>query len=814
MSTYLEVMDAVGKYYGGATDEWYKIAEWLFKGRTSVTEAEIAEMMNSVPEIEVTLSNSGKILGWDYKNQFQSIMNEAGKINSNLQNPAYGSAGSFEAKLNGTVLTETGTQVKTMSTGARTVSTGTKVATVAGKVNTAVTAVAAGMFLGAKIDSALYNAGKFFNLHPPEELNPQTWDNIASTEAGKQVLRFLFGIDDDEVTAYLSEDALEYMYNYWYNQGGWASGGMQATITPSSTILYNVDIPQPIKLSLPTGMTCVISGGNYQQGLYSIENLSLPSSALAIRIYDTSANRKPLFYIIAKSSFSASDYKIVYPNGTKYNGNRSSSTRSKNNTTIYYAQIFNYEKEVIADGTPAINEAFFESSGLQDAAYIALYGNVETVTGLDGFSRDPDAVDQVYPDQIDTSQPILPQLKTMLPNAFSNPIQEDVLQPDGTTKTITYYPVPWPSITTDTETPVTGTKTQTDPTVTSTDTADLTQPLVDVITYPYPQPSTPTPGGPATAPDTGDGDSPSTVIPDGSASSLWAVYNPTQAQLDAFGSWLWSSNFVDQLKKLFSNPMEAIIGVHKVFATPATGAAQNIKCGYIDSGVSSAVVTNQYTDIDCGSVDLREYFGNVFDYSPFTEISLYLPFIGIVPLDVSDVMRSTISVKYHVDVITGACLADVYVERDMAGGVLYQYSGSAIVSYPVSSGSYASAVAGVISIGAGIAGTIATGGALAPALVGGAVGLTKLHSNVQKSGGFSGAPGAMGCKIPYIIISRPQTHLPDDFTWFEGKPSNNTVALGDVSGYIRVKETHLENIPATGDELAEIEMLLKSGVIL
>ena len=65
----------------------------------------------------------------------------------------------------------------------------------------------------------------------------------------------------------------------------------------------------------------------------------------------------------------------------------------------------------------------------------------------------------------------------------------------------------------------------------------------------------------------------------------------------------------------------------------------------------------------------------MFDYNPHTTVSLYLPFIGIVPLNVDDVMRATITVKYGVDVFTGACLAMVEVSRDNATVNMYQYSG-------------------------------------------------------------------------------------------------------------------------------------------
>ena len=317
--------------------------------------------------------------------------------------------------------------------------------------------------------------------------------------------------------------------------------------------------------------------------------------------------------------------------------------------------------------------------------------------------------------------------------------------------------------------------------------------------------STSTGSGTPNPPDTGDGNSPTIVPPVGKASSLWSIYNPTLEQVNQFGSWLWSSNFVEQLKKLFSDPMQAIIGLHKVYSPVQTSGQGTIKCGYLDSGVPSKLVSEQYITVDCGSVDLQEYFGNVFDYPPYTEVSIYLPFIGIRQLDPSDVMRSTISVKYRIDVLTGACLAEVNVQRDAAGGTLYTFSGDAAVRYPVSSGSYMGIVSGLIGVA-----TSVVSGNLLPALGG----VTRLHTNVERSGSFTGNTGAMGSKVPYLIISRPQTAMADKFETLSGYPSNTYTLLSDCKGFTQVKYCHVENLSATETEKKEIERLLKEGVII
>ena len=269
-----------------------------------------------------------------------------------------------------------------------------------------------------------------------------------------------------------------------------------------------------------------------------------------------------------------------------------------------------------------------------------------------------------------------------------------------------------------------------------------------------------------------------------------------------------------QIKKLFNDPMQAIIGLHKIYAVPATNGTQNIKVGYLDSGVPSNVVSNQYTTIDCGTVSLSEYFYNVFDYAPYTDINLYLPFIGIVGLDVADVMRSSINIIYHVDVLSGACLAEVKVIRDSAGGTLYQYTGNASVTLPISSGSYMGIISSIAGIAGGIAGTIASGGSALPLLASSAGSLLNARTKVEHSGGFSGNAGAMGSKIPYLIISRPQVDLANKFDRYIGYPANITTTLASCSGFVNVLECHLENINATDSELNEIESLLKGGIIV
>lgn len=416
----------------------------------------------------------------------------------------------------------------------------------------------------------------------------------------------------------------------------------------------------------------------------------------------------------------------------------------------------------------------------------------------------------------DTVPDTLSSLQNQYPDMFQDPLIWDNVQPDGTNPQLRYIPVSMPDARSAIDNqPVSGNQTQTQSQIgTGVSTDTLLQLITDLMTQTQPDTATqPIQQNPT---DTGTGETPTPLPPAGSASALWSVYHPTQAQVNSFGAWLWGSPFLTNIGKLFQNPIEGVISLHKVFVTPVDSGSGTIVVGTLDSGVSSATVNQQYIEVDCGSVTLNEDFGNVFDYDPYTKIALYLPFIGIVPLNVSDVMRSTINVKYGVDIFTGACIAMVSVSRDGNDATLYQYSGNCAVHYPLSNVQQSQLLSGLITVAAGIGAIVATGGAAAPAAATGIAGgaMSALQSNVGRSGGFSANAGAMGIKVPYLIIERPQTKVADTFPELAGYPTNYSCKLNECSGHVVVNHVHIEGINATDSELDKINNLLMSGVIV
>ena len=298
-------------------------------------------------------------------------------------------------------------------------------------------------------------------------------------------------------------------------------------------------------------------------------------------------------------------------------------------------------------------------------------------------------------------------------------------------------------------------------------------------------------------------------------SGFITLYNPSMSQIQELGSFMWSDLFdLDTFKKIFADPMEAILGLSVVPVVPPRGSSVNVKIGNIQSGVFMTQVSSQFMQKDFGQITLNEYWGGYLDYSPYTQVEIYLPFIGVRPLSTDDVMGKTLHLVYNIDLLSGACMAFIAVNED----VLYQFIGQCSCSVPITGNDWTNVINGVLNIAGAIGTTVATGGLSAPQAVGAvtsvASSVVSSKPRVEKSGSLSGMGGMLGVFSPYLIITRPRQALPASQNAFQGYPSFITRTLGSISGFTRVSEVHLDNITCTDAEKQEIKTLLEQGVIL
>lgn len=454
-----------------------------------------------------------------------------------------------------------------------------------------------------------------------------------------------------------------------------------------------------------------------------------------------------------------------------------------------------------------------------------------------------------------------------------------VINPDGTTQPMTPISIPYeiPEVEPGMPVPSPDPEEQPDPTVT-----DNPEKQVDPYIQPYPVPwdvinpdadvnpeadPSQEPARPIESPDI-----PETVLPDivpfglspipsmpgtplafASNVGLITVYHPTPAQLYAFEAWLWVTLANADINTVWNNPFDGVITLFELYCTPTDVGSRTIHSGFLDSGVNSAVIS-RYTEINCGTLGIPEYYGNYFDYSPYSKAHIYLPFIGIQELNVDDIVGHVVNVTYRIDEYNGSCIAMITVSKstEVNGepvnyrNTMYQFSGNCSVELPIAGGSQAAIkagmmqadayqhasqiaagaqlVGGIASLLGGIiglqAGAIGSGasqiiGAGATAAYGQANALSHMlsgKSTVQKSGSFGASHGALGIKNPFITITRPKQIQVPNYNDLYGYPAHKMVMVNSCTGFLRCREVHVISATASDAEKSLIESMMKSGV--
>lgn len=356
------------------------------------------------------------------------------------------------------------------------------------------------------------------------------------------------------------------------------------------------------------------------------------------------------------------------------------------------------------------------------------------------------------------------------------------------------------------------------------------------------------------------------IVPDGLPtkgamnSGMLKVFSPTETQVLDLTDLLFSYNFFDWLQKNLQNLEELFVSFGVVPFTVTKGATKSVTfLGFDISGFTHPVylteASEQYYEFDMGSIALNgtdariHASDSVFDYSPFSRLGIYLPFIGFQELDIDECRGNTINLKYRVDIISGSTVALIFLNSDEEH-CIYQFSGNCLSQIPLGSVDMSGIIAGSINIAvaaasAGASGAIASAGdaltaenlnagditptaaalqnsqhaaqvahgagTLASATANGIMGM---KPNFKHSGAIGSTGGLMAVKQPYLFLTTPREAVPASYQKYCGLPCNITDKLGNFRGYTVVEDIRLNGLVATSAEVEEIYNLLKSGVII
>ena len=282
---------------------------------------------------------------------------------------------------------------------------------------------------------------------------------------------------------------------------------------------------------------------------------------------------------------------------------------------------------------------------------------------------------------------------------------------------------------------------------------------------------------------------------------ICSIYHVTPTECANFSAYLWTpGGFFDDIIKNMASPMENVISLQLVPSIPFNEVSAQILIGNTSSGVTGHKLLTTFYAIDCGSINVTEYYNNFADYD--TQIQIYLPFIGIRDINVNDCMAGYIKVVYHVDVFSGSCVAFIQTQvKNGAWHVIASYNGSISCSIPLSGANYMGVFNGVLG---------AVGGVMSGNLLGATSSLMNAKPEYQRSGNIGSMNGILGIRYPYLIFSTPQIFTASTFRQNRGYMSNLSGKLSSFSGFVSCDPDKLD---LTGLNLMDEEMEMLYNIL-
>ena len=250
---------------------------------------------------------------------------------------------------------------------------------------------------------------------------------------------------------------------------------------------------------------------------------------------------------------------------------------------------------------------------------------------------------------------------------------------------------------------------------------------------------------------------------------FFTIYEPTNANMQKINDAI----FINAADGTTINVQQYFSSYKKFYCKIPVAGYKPLKGGRYDFGEQAPYVKEHTIVVDCGSVEIPEENQSLLDYSPFSRLTIYLPFIGFQELDDKVVVGHTLKVQYVVDVLSGRCLAQLFVDSTDLKSCFAEYGG-----------------------------TIAADEIFGTDNGYNYYGAYELMTTMQL--------GELSC---YVLI-HTKIPLEGDIVNYKGLPTNEIVRVGDVTGFVKYSSIHVDGMTATDSEKSEIESLLMSGIFV
>lgn len=286
-------------------------------------------------------------------------------------------------------------------------------------------------------------------------------------------------------------------------------------------------------------------------------------------------------------------------------------------------------------------------------------------------------------------------------------------------------------------------------------------------------------------------------------------------------------DYMDFISNIRAYPFEVEKLYDNVYASP-----RDIPIGaFLPTGVRGLILKEPKPTILLNTFTIPRKYNNFLDYTPYTKYELFLPFYGIIELNINDksMFNKIFNVYYTIDTYTGRALITITYALDIDLGntretILTTCECKIGFDIPIGSTNTSDMIQNLAISGIGAVAGLYTGNfGMVTESVGNTMIATSTYnslSNFKQRGAGKGSidDNRNMLSLPQKVIlirTSPRVRNVTDYTFYFGLPLCQEHILSDLTGYTEVGEIHLEDLRnATLEEREEIEELLKSGVIL
>lgn len=331
------------------------------------------------------------------------------------------------------------------------------------------------------------------------------------------------------------------------------------------------------------------------------------------------------------------------------------------------------------------------------------------------------------------------------------------------------------------------------------------------------------------------------------------LYWLTSQQLKNFIEWFWTDatdvtdpqELFEKIQGLYSDLSQAIVSIRYMPIDAewvgGVSTASSIIVGLVEKTETVRTINKTVApvrDITPNDISISELpdFKGFINFSPYCEISLYLPFYGYLSLDADLLMQNKLRIKATYDILSGTIQYYIFRVSSKTGDatMVNTVTGKMAVDIPISLqtknerdsmifNNVASATANLIGAGAS-------------AVAGNPIGMVMSTSAIagQQSQGapmrVMGTIGESGAFYDHghcaIFIKRPATNYPPQYARRVGYPYNGARKLEKTHGFVQcfnpyvefthmtVNDSDIQPPKPTAEEIETIYNALTEGVIL